>query len=347
VSINNYNPRWLATSYRPVIFTAKDDNTVGEAISGSTGAPTNYYANPALYLLISPTLAYFRIAYANAAIVSGQNSLNLYHGQIVNCHAGITGYDFADGVYDVLFANVSNCFNFQSASVTVQNSTFNNSVYLAQLTYGYSLEFTNCIFANVTNLYSGTPTTFTGGYNGFYNSPTFGSSQVSSSSNPFQTVGAGNYYLTNGCGFFNAGTTNIDRTLLASLAQKTTYPPIVYSNVTVSVPTTLSPQAQRDTDTPDLGYHYDPIDYLADEFQVTNALLTITGGAVIGCYNDSAGMTPSPCVGCAEVHRRLTPATFWTARLTSNAVRCFCLRFLSEDYPKSLRFIYEVLTTFF
>src|SRR6185295_17164864 len=28
--------------YRMVIFTSKDDNTVGETISGSTGAPTNY-----------------------------------------------------------------------------------------------------------------------------------------------------------------------------------------------------------------------------------------------------------------------------------------------------------------
>ena len=36
--------------YRPVIFTAKDDNTVGDNLTNSTGHPTNYYASPALTL---------------------------------------------------------------------------------------------------------------------------------------------------------------------------------------------------------------------------------------------------------------------------------------------------------
>ncbi|MGH7975238.1 MAG: hypothetical protein ACREC8_01110, partial [Limisphaerales bacterium] len=37
-----------SSAYRPVIFTAKDDNSVGATITGSTGTPTGYYANPAL-----------------------------------------------------------------------------------------------------------------------------------------------------------------------------------------------------------------------------------------------------------------------------------------------------------
>ena len=36
--------------YHPVVFTAKDDNTVGETISGSTGNPSGYYADPVLYI---------------------------------------------------------------------------------------------------------------------------------------------------------------------------------------------------------------------------------------------------------------------------------------------------------
>jgi alpha-tubulin suppressor-like RCC1 family protein len=289
---------WLGSAYRPIIFTAKDDNTVGDTISGSTGNPSGYYANPALYLLDSPTLSYFRIAYAKAAIVSGQNSLNLYHGQIVNCQVGINGYDFADGVYNVLFANVATNFNFQSGSVTVQNSTFNNSVYLATLTgSGCSLEFTNCIFANLTNLYSGTPTTFTGGYNGFYNSPTFGSSQVSSSSNPFQTVGAGNYYLTNGCSFYTAGTTNVNATLLAAIEQKTACPPLVYSNMTFSTNLTLglNPQTPRDTNaTPDLGYHYDPIDYLVSNVTIS-ATVILTNGVALGLMGSTSLTLQTNC----------------------------------------------------
>ena len=42
------------------------------------------------------------------------------------------------------------------------------------------------------------------------------------------------------------------------------------------MPVILQPQAQRDTYTlpryhpPDLGYHYDPIDYLVDNVAITN-----------------------------------------------------------------------------
>ena len=40
----------LATNYRPAVLTAKDDNSVGEWITGSTGTPSGYYASTALYL---------------------------------------------------------------------------------------------------------------------------------------------------------------------------------------------------------------------------------------------------------------------------------------------------------
>ena len=49
---------------------------------------------------------------------------------------------------------------------------------------------------------------------------------------------------------------------MADLRKKTTYPPVLYSNATIAVDTVLGPQAGRDTDTPDLGYHYDALDYL-------------------------------------------------------------------------------------
>ena len=106
---------------------------------------------------------------------------------------------------------------------------------------------------------------------------------------PFQSVGAGSYYLTNGCNFFNAGTTNIDATLLAGLRTKTTYPPMVYSNVTISATNlTFSPQAQRDTDTPDLGYHYDPLDYCFGGV-LANSNLTFTAGTAVGWFYNWSG----------------------------------------------------------
>src|SRR5262249_35568027 len=86
--------------------------------------------------------------------------------------------------------------------------------------------------------------------------------RLSSAAGVFQVVGAGSYYLADQSTNRNAGTTNVDATLLADLQKKTTYPPLVYSNATIAVDTTFGPQAQRDTDAPDLGVHYDPIDWV-------------------------------------------------------------------------------------
>src|SRR5438034_451365 len=59
----------------------------------------------------------------------------------------------------------------------------------------------------------------------------------------------------------NTGTTNINPALLARLSQKTTYAPAVLTNNFTS-DTTLSPIVPRDDDSlPDIGFHYDPIDW--------------------------------------------------------------------------------------
>src|SRR6185369_17284735 len=55
--------------YRMVIFTSKDDNTVGETISGSTGSPTNYQG--ATFLEGPDTTTayqYVRMSYAGIGI---------------------------------------------------------------------------------------------------------------------------------------------------------------------------------------------------------------------------------------------------------------------------------------
>ena len=115
----------------------------------------------------------------------------------------------------------------------------------------------------------------------------------SSGAGVYQTVGAAGYYLADGSTNRNAGTTNLSASLLASLKQCTTYPPIVLTN-NFTVDTTLSPQAQRDTDIPDLGYHYDPLDYVVSGRTLTN-IVTLTNGVAIGTYGSSsvAGITIS------------------------------------------------------
>ena len=247
--IFNYPPAWQASAYRPVIFTAKDDNTVGETISGSTGNPTSY--SSALVFGYSPTtISNFRISYAGTAITLNMSGSPVFsNGQLVNCG---TGFNFAGGGINLanrnmLFVNVYTPFNIpyyggSYPGVDVQNTTFSGCSSLYSSGYYGSVSLKNCILANVGALTYGTNFTLSGTTNGFYKCPKFGTGTITNTFNPFQTTGAGAYYLTNGCNFLNAGTTNIDATLLASLKTLTTYAP--------------QDGGWPDTNAPDLGYHY-------------------------------------------------------------------------------------------
>lgn len=282
---------WLASPYRPVVFTAKDDNTTGESIPGSTGNPTNYYTATALTIIapsVTPTISNFRIAHLTQALVLTSASPPLYNGQIVNCQNGITTSGSSSGLGNMLFANVlTNFNNLQGGNLRAQNVTFSGSTYLETAPSAFnSVHYTNCIFANITNLTNNASMGLSGSYNGFYNCPEFGSSTISNNFYPFRAVGAGYYYLTNGCNFFNAGTTNIDPVLLSNLQTRTTWPPIVCSNTTVSG--IWTPQAQRDTHTPDLGYHYAPIDYAVSGVNV-NGLLTLSNGVAVATFQGASG----------------------------------------------------------
>ncbi len=52
---------------------------------------------------------------------------------------------------------------------------------------------------------------------------------------------------------------------------------------------TFFPQAQRDTDTPDLGYHYNPLDY-AVNIAVSNATVTVLPGTALAMYGQEYGV---------------------------------------------------------
>ena len=94
-------------------------------------------------------------------------------------------------------------------------------------------------------------------------------------------MGGGSYYLANGSPYRNAGTTSIDPDLLTLIRQMTTYPPAsLASDFTVN--TTLYPVVPRDTDTPDLGYHYYALDYQGDSLTVEPGVtLALTNGVMV------------------------------------------------------------------
>ena len=291
-----------AGPYCPVIFTSMEDNSVGEviAIDSNWGIPyvcstylTTYCDNVAYNPIQNA-----RFCYASTAIhqENGVSPSPMVNCQFVNCRVAILDEESApvqtpvQKLYNVLLSGCSiGVQNTMHLNLIVDGENLTVDQVNTLLSAGASLSgnFTNCILSSVTQLTDNPSyTTLSGVNNGFYNCTELGTGAVTNTFNPFQSMGAGNYYLTNGCAFTNAGTATIDPTLLAALRQKTTYPPLPLTNQPISTNITLSPQVQRDTDTLDLGYHYDPIDYLVDSNFITNATLTVTNGAVIASYNE-------------------------------------------------------------
>ena len=293
---------WPSTPYRPAILTAHNDNTVGDTVS-SGGAV--FFGGPSI---IYPggypnqiDLGNFQMKYFSTGIQvqGGAESMVITnaqfdHGLTTAIYSQITGGKLT--LENVLFANISpaaiECY---APTIIAKNCTFANGSPIEVISpYAASFCCTNCIFANMGRGYYGSdaPSLYFN-YNGFYQSTNWGSIYVNSTFNPFQVVGGGSYYLTNGCAFTN-GTANIDPALLGQLASKTTYPPTVFSNQTFSVSTNFTPQVPRDTNaSPNLGYHYDPLDYVFGGCNISNTV-TFAPGTAVGWFQANGSALSSP-----------------------------------------------------
>jgi len=294
--LNIYGPLNCQTGpYRPAIFTVLDDNSVGDAISGSTGSPsiqTNQSAGIAyqafLFTNSGPLVAHdFQMRYlfagitimvwatnsatsdiwdsqfkfSNTAIIAntvGTNQINLHNVLIQGANKAILGY---------------NTLAFGGENLTIHN--VNNLYYSGGGTQ--SLALTNCLFAGVTNW----GTTFT----------SVNCATNASDAGVFQIVGDGGNYLATNSIYRGAGTSNISPQLVADLATKTTYPPIVYTASNFNTSISFSPQAGRDGNaTPDLGFHYCPLDYVFGGCVLSNSL-TFTAGTAVGWYETSGSVS--------------------------------------------------------
>lgn len=266
--------------YRPAIFTSQYDSSVGDAIG--TGTPTNYPG--ALVINTSGSVLHdLRIAYATSAVSLGFSSgqISLTNVQFVHCQ-----YPIDSSTYDENTILVDNGLFYlakygvrggRDLIVRGRHLTAHQCEKFAYSpsggdSYAY---LTNCLLVGVTNW--GSEFTFTTNSTAYY---------ATDAAGIFQTVGAGSHYLVAGSTNRDVGTTNISASLLAALTQKTTYPPLVYSNLTLTTNVTLSIQAPRDTNTPDLGYHYDALDFIAHYCAITNATITVEAGTAVACYND-------------------------------------------------------------
>jgi alpha-tubulin suppressor-like RCC1 family protein len=274
---------WLGDSYWPVLLLAMDDNSAGESINGSTGNPSNaLYATTALYFngAVADTnlvLQHLRVANALTAVaISGSSGHVLSHVQLINCGNGIAAINTDFNLRNALFVNVQTNFTGSSATGRVEHLTADTASWL-NCDIGAGLYLTNCLLVAITNL---------GNYSAFQNV-----SIESSGNGVFQAAWMGYHYLITNSTNRNAGTMNINPDLARDLKKMTTYPPIgIYTNITTD--TTLPPQAPRNTAVPDIGYHYDPLDYvwtnyiggLTSQHVNVGATLILTNGVAVGFH---------------------------------------------------------------
>ncbi|MFM7216295.1 MAG: hypothetical protein ACKO3H_15600 [Verrucomicrobiota bacterium] len=258
------------TAYRPVVFTAKDDNTVGQLITGSTGVPTNSYYGSAGGTLVlnngtNVTLTHVRLTHQRRALeFSGGTEHTVRHGQVVRCQEGVDPVSTVH-LHNVLFHNVNRVLAGSTATVDGQHLTVNQAT---QFNYNSAAAVTlrNSLLVQVA-----TP--------GSYTNQNSSVETASAGTGLFQVVSGGSHYLVSGSSYRNSGTTNIDSKLATELKVMTTEAPLVLTGA-VNLDTTLSPRVQRDTDQPDKGYHYVPLDYVLKAVNLTVPLRLTNGVAV-------------------------------------------------------------------
>jgi hypothetical protein len=336
-----------SSGYLPAVFTAVDDDSVGEFIppsyygpgpdgldgtqddvlietgytgyladAGPDGVHGNeddvpkYYGNPYLwvYYINFATLNNLRFSYAQEAVRVDRGldwNITVAHSQFVNCIRGIVLTGSASGtgsgtaapltLKNALFTNVQTPFtaNTPTAANWIYHCTIDNSTSLATAAAGCytTFQFVNSILANVSSAPTG-PVTLNGYNNGFYNyTPAqFGGAptRYTSSSNPFQIVGNGSHYLLSDSSFKQKGSTAIPSTLVTDLKKRTTQAPLLVQYPMSIAGDTFWGQtvARYESGQPDLGFYYDPIDYMVSWLNVGNGRLTVAPGTTIAYLPD-------------------------------------------------------------
>ncbi|HEX7653449.1 MAG TPA: hypothetical protein VF607_08085, partial [Verrucomicrobiae bacterium] len=225
-------------------------------------------------------LAHLRILNAQTAIqiIQGNNGHSIRHAQLVNCGTGLNTSGNTVSVHNALMVNVLTNFIASSSVGDLEHLTSDGgNVFQTGFT---TLGVTNSIIAGVTSVNVGTSTNQV--------------AVLASSSGVFKNLSLGSsHYLSDASSYRNIGTSGINPVLAADLLDLTTYAPAeLGTNAAISGSVTLKPVVQRDIDQPDVGYHYDSLDYLAKNISLgSGATLNLVNGAAVGFYGTS-GITP-------------------------------------------------------
>jgi len=269
--------------YAPCVITSREDRTAGETNTALLASiATNAYGYFHLCFPASNPNAIqlhdIHSRYAlNAFGFLGTNTVEAWNLQITGAQGDVfEGAGNNITLRNVLVNNANNVVVPTANNTVVAGEHF--TIHTASKTFsagsftGSSLNLTNSLVVVVTNSSSA----------GFTNTS---GHILSGDAGVFQTVGSGYHYLADNSPYRNSGSTSISTNLTQGIFKySTTYPPIVLDS-TFAVNTTLAPQAQRDLDQPDEGFHYAALDWAVGGVAVTNSvILTLTNGVALACY---------------------------------------------------------------
>ncbi|MCD6340082.1 MAG: hypothetical protein J7M29_11980 [Verrucomicrobia bacterium] len=266
--------RWETDAYRPVIFTARDDDTVGARISESTGIPSGYYAWAAYYIQMPGEAVQVRnaqVRYAKFALAT-YNSYedSFWHVQAADCGGAFYANAPATRpvrVENALCVGLSNYVfrsyhaDWQGEHLTAEGASdlFQNAAYS-------SLTLRNSLLVGIENL---------GSY-----SDGGGNFVFSDGGGIWEPAVSGGYYLPAGSQLRDQGVQTIDADLWAELQQRTTAGPELLGGALTNR-WVLNPRGLGDAGRPDVGYHYPIVDYAVSNL-VLQADLTLTNGVAVG-----------------------------------------------------------------
>jgi len=279
---------WEARPEAPVVFTASDDDSVGEPVAGSSGTPSaTPYADVALSMEGDGAGSQpqrwndFRISHARVALRWTRSSAALWHFQIQRSGVAIEATNSSLRLRNGLIHRVDAAFSdLNSSPVDGQQLTVARAGALHRRPSGSPLTLLRCVIGEVAD-----PSGFT------HPAPEGNPNAVlpATVTNAFIEA-AGSLYLPPGSrrvrpGFGHAW---LDPELAAVLPDMTVLPPEPLPPL-VTRHLYLGPRPIRDRALPaaegippiKLGFHHWPIDYWAEGVTVSNALLTLAPGTVL------------------------------------------------------------------
>jgi len=260
---------WFDTDlYRPVVFTARTDGTMGQSIASGTLAGADialrFDYNTSGQLA---SVTNVKVLYANKAFeFAGGVGHEVRHAQLVNCGTAARVDGGQVWMRNIMGWNLTNALTGAAANTSTgrwEHATFDQ---VTNLVTTATAAFTNCLLTTVIS---------TNGLAGANNTV------LTSSNGVYKAVGNGFHYLADSSAYRDIGTTNINSGLLSELRLRTTYAPVALSDI--SIDTTLYAQATREVGIPDAGFYYPPLDWFATNVLVgSNVTVVVTNGAAIG-----------------------------------------------------------------